>query len=251
MEQAPSVWTESFRVRAYEVDATAKASVSAVANWLQEVAGNHATALGWAVDALQTQGRTWVLARLHLRLGRLPAWREDVRVSTWPAGVHRLFALREFRIEEQSGREIGVATTGWLLLDLTTRRPVRLPNALEDIARSTPERALADPFAKLVEVDNAEMAKTFEVRFSDLDMNRHANNVSVIAWTLEALPEEVVLGGSLAELEVEFRAEAVRGDHVVVQAQRVSGEPASFLHRLLRESDGREIARARTVWPSV
>ncbi len=250
MDQAPAVWSENFRVRAYELDATAKGSVPAIANWLQEVAGNHATALGWAVDALQAQGRTWVLARLHLHLGLLPTWREDLRIRTWPAGVDRLFALREFRIEEQSGREIGVATTGWLLLDLTTRRPVRLPKDLEAIARRTPERVLADPFDRLPEVESPESEGAVGVRFSDLDMNRHANNVSVIAWTLEALPEEVVLGGSLAELEIEFRAEAVRGDTVVVQAQRVSVEPASFLHRLVRESDGREIARARTLWRS-
>jgi acyl-ACP thioesterase len=162
--------------------------------------------------------------------------------------VHRLYALREFRLVDPGGRELGIATTGWVLLDVAARRPVRLPNALEDIARSTPERVLADPFAKLPEVDGAEMAKTFEVRFSDLDMNRHANNVSVIGWALDALPDEVVLGSSPAELEIEFRAEAVRGDHILVQVQRTSGEPATFLHRLLRESDGREIARARTLW---
>jgi medium-chain acyl-[acyl-carrier-protein] hydrolase len=250
MDKAPAVWSEDFRVRAYEVDATGRASVPAVANWLQETAGNHATALGWAVDALQAQGRTWVLARLHLCLRHAPGWREDVRVATWPSGVHRLYALREFRLADPGGLELGIATTGWVLLDVAARRPVRLPKALEDIALSTPERVLADPFAKLPEVDGAEMAKTFEVRFSDLDMNRHANNVSVIGWALDALPDEVVLGSSAAELEIEFRAEAVRGDHIIVQVQRTSGEPAAFLHRLLRESDGREIARARTLWRS-
>jgi acyl-ACP thioesterase len=250
MEQAPPVWTESFRVRAYEVDATAKASVPAIANWLQEAAGNHATALGWAVDALQAQGRTWVLARLHLYLKHAPGWREDVRVATWPSGVHRLYALREFRVTGPGDRELGIATTGWVLLDLATRRPVRLPDDLEAIARSTPDRVLADPFAKLPEVDGAEIAKTFEVRFSDLDMNRHANNVSVIAWALEALPDEVVLDAALTELEIEFRAEAVRGDHILVQTQRAPEGSTAFLHRLLRESDGREIARARTVWRS-
>jgi len=250
MNQAPAVWCEDFRVRAYEVDASGRASVAAVANWLQETAGNHATALGWAVDALQAQGRTWVLARLHLRLAHAPAWREDVRVATWPSGVHRLYAVREFRITDPSEGEVGIATTGWVLLDLIARRPIRPPNALEEMARNTPERTLADPFAKLPELNGAGDAKTFEVRFSDLDMNRHANNVSVIGWALDALPDEVVLDASPEELEIEFRTEAVRGDRITVQVQRTSGESATFLHRLVRERDGREIARARTVWRS-
>jgi acyl-ACP thioesterase len=250
MEQAPPVWTESFRVRAYEVDATAKASVPAIANWLQETAGNHATALGWGMDALQARGRTWVLARLHLCLSHVPGWREDVRVTTWPSGVHRLYALREFRVTGPGDRELGIATTGWVLLDLTTRRPVRLPDELDEIAHITPDRVLADPFAKLPEVNGADAARTLVVRLADLDMNRHANNVSVIAWALEALPDEVVLDASLAELEIEFRAEALRGDHILVQTRRASEGSTAFLHRLLRESDGREIARARTVWRS-
>jgi medium-chain acyl-[acyl-carrier-protein] hydrolase len=250
VDQAPPVWTESFRVRAYEVDASGRASVAAVANWLQETAGNHATALGWAVDALRAQGCIWVLSRFHLRLVRQPEWREEVRVATWPSGVHRPYAVREFRITDLSEGELGIATTGWVLLDLATRRPIRPPNALEEMARSTPERVIADPFAKLPEVGRAEGTKTFEVRVSDLDMNRHANNVSVIGWALDALPDEVVLDGSPAELEIEFRAEVVRGDHITVQVQRTSGESAAFLHRLVRESDGREVARARTVWRS-
>ena len=250
MDQAPAVWCEYFRVRAYEVDASGRASVAAVANWLQETAGNHATALGWAVDALQAQGCTWVLSRFHLRLMRQPEWREEVRVATWPSGVHRLYAFREFRITDLSEGELGIATTGWVLLDLAARRPIRPPNALEEMARSTPERVIADPFAKLPEVGGAKGAKTFEVRFSDLDMNHHANNVSVIGWALDALPDEVVTGGAPAEVEIEFRAEAVRGDRITVQVQRTSGENTAFLHRLVRESDGREVAQARTVWRS-
>jgi medium-chain acyl-[acyl-carrier-protein] hydrolase len=250
VDQAPPVWAESFRVRAYEVDASGRASVVAVANWLQETAGNHATALGWAVDALQAQGCTWVLSRFHLRLVRQPEWREEVRVATWPSGVHRLYAVREFRMTDSNEDELGVATTGWVLLDLAARRPIRPPKALEEMALSTPERVIADPFAKLPEVGGAKGAKTFEVRHSDLDMNRHANNVSVIGWALDALADEVVTGGAPAELEIEFRAEAVQGDRITVHVKRTPGESAAFLHRLVREGDGREIARARTVWRS-
>ena len=250
MDEAPAVWSENFRVRAYEVDVSGRASVPTVCNWLQEAAGNHATALGWGVDDLQREGLTWVLSRFHLQLEHRPGWREEVAVATWPAGVQRLYALREFRVSSGARFELGVATTAWLLVNLSSLRPVRLPATLEEIARDAPERVLDDAFAKLPELANAEFEIAIDVRFADLDMNRHANNVSLIAAILEPLPEEVVLGRFLTELEIEFRTEAVHGDHVVVQAQRVSGEPTGFLHRLLRESDGREIARARTVWRS-
>jgi medium-chain acyl-[acyl-carrier-protein] hydrolase len=246
--QQDAVWSETFRVRAYEVDASGRASVPALCNWLQEAAGNHATALGWGVDALQERGLTWVLARFHLRLARQPGWRQDVRVRTWPAGVQRLYAVREFRISSVEGGELGLATTAWLLVGLSNLRPVRLPTALEEMARDTPGRVLNDPFAKLPELNGPEFEAAVGVGLADLDMNRHANNVSLIAAALEPLPDDVVLGGGLTELEMEFRAEVLRGDRLQAHARREGGEGMRFVHRLVRERDGREVARARTAW---
>ncbi len=241
------VWTDAYRVRAYEVGGDGRATLPSVCNWLQETAGNHATALGWAVDALQAQGRTWVLSRFHLRLDERPRWRDEVRVTTWPAGVQRLFALREFTLADGEGRRIGIATTGWLLLDLATRRPVRSLAEVEAIARRAPGRVLDDPFDKLPEAGpDAETA--LEVRFADLDMNHHANNVSVITWALEALPAEVALGAGGVELEVDFRAEARHGETILARARRDDAAPVTFHHALVRAGDGREIARARSVW---
>ena len=248
MTDAPAVWTDEYRVRAYEVGADGRATLPAVCNWLQETAGNHATALGWAVDTLRAQGRTWVLSRLHLRLAAVPAWRDEVRVTTWPAGVHRVFALREFRISDGDGRDIGVATTGWLLLDLATHRPLRSLAEVEAIARSAPGRVLDDPFDRLPEAASPASERLVEVRFADLDMNHHANNVSVIAWALEALPEEIALGAACVELEVDFRAEARHGETILVRAEREPGAPGAFRHTLVRAGDRREVARARSLW---
>lgn len=250
MDEAPAVWSENFRVRAYEVDVSGRASVATVCNWLQETAGNHVTALGWAVDDLAPRGLTWVLSRLHLRLHRLPGWRDDVQIVTWHAGVLRLYGVREFRLTDAQGRELGTATSAWLLIDLKSRRPTRPLGALPALDQHSAARILVDPFDKIPGPASPERETTLATRLADLDMNRHANNVSVIAWAVEALPEEVVLGGSLAELEIEFRAEAVHHDRIVAQVQRIVADPPAFLHRLVREGDGREIARARTLWRS-
>ena len=93
-----TVWRESFRVRASEMGPDARLRLPALFDLFQEAAGNNAAALGWGSDVLLARGQTWILSRLTLRLLALPAWREDITVETWPAGVHRLWALREFRV---------------------------------------------------------------------------------------------------------------------------------------------------------
>ncbi len=241
------MWSETFRVRAYEVDASGRTSVPALCNWLQEAAGNHAASLGWGIEDLHEKGLTWVLSRLHLRLADQPGWHDDVVVSTWPAGVRRLYAIREFRITA-GGRELGVATTAWLLVNVSTLRPARLPAAIDEIARDCPGRTLDDPFEKLPELEHPEFEVALGVRYADLDINRHANNVSLIACTLEPLPDGIAVARMLTELEIEFRAEALHADRLLAAVQGDLGEGWRFLHRLARERDAREIARARSVW---
>jgi acyl-ACP thioesterase len=199
------------------------------------------------VHDLGARGQTWVLARLLLRLDRPVSWGESVRVATWPAGTHRLFALRDFRLVDANGGAIGTATSGWVLMHLATRRPVRPPAEIEALEARAPGRALVDGMDKLLAPEAPWREQAIEVRHGDLDVNGHANNVAVIGWALEALADEE-LARVPVELAVEFRAEAVRGDVIASRASSPGNESATFAHALVRSRDGRELARVRTVW---
>lgn len=246
VETVPAVWVEPFRVRAYEVGVHGRLGALDLCNWLQEAAGNHATALGWSVDQLAPRGLTWVLSRLHLRMDAFPRWREEVAVRTWPAGAHRLYALREFSVERPDGEVLGRATTGWMLISLASRRPVRPPAQVEELARQAPPRVIEDSFVHLSRPTETTMERPFTVRFHDLDLNRHANNVAVIAWTLESVPAETLATAHLSALEIEFRGESRAGERIASRVQPIGD--GDFVHALARVDDGREIARARTLW---
>ena len=47
-------------------------------------------------------------------------------LETWPSGIDRLFAIRDFRMV--AGEEVLLrATSEWMVIDVNRRRPVRLP----------------------------------------------------------------------------------------------------------------------------
>ncbi len=133
-------YREVFRVRASEVGPGGTMRLPALLDLFQDVAGTNATALGWGSDALLADGKTWVLSRFHLRLAALPAWREEIGVETWPSGVHRVFALREFRASGADGRLLAEATSAWLLVAVPSKRPLRPPPEIEAIAAGMPPR---------------------------------------------------------------------------------------------------------------
>lgn len=246
---AAQAYRDTYTVRAYESTAEGVASVQAICNYLQETAGNHSRRLGFSIEQLTKMGLTWMLARLRLHLTAMPRWREAVDIETWPSGSDGLRALRDFLIYD-SGAIIGRATSLWLAIDLQRRRPTRLPVFISATVAEGIEPAVEHDFPSLDVPDEYEHAAEFNVRHSDLDMNRHVNNVRYVEWALESLPLELADASSLAELDVQFKAETYAGDRVRATAARESddGHQVSYLHRVVALKDNREVALLRTNW---
>ncbi|MCE5249770.1 hypothetical protein LLG96_06070 [bacterium] len=240
-------WTGTYPVRTYEIDAAGRLSVVSLCNYLQDAAGNHAHELGLSIHDLNTRNYTWVLSRLVVNMKQYPVWKDRLTVRTWPSGIHRLFALRDFSITDSGGSVIGVASSGWLVIDTLTRRPVRIEPFIENLI-VIPDRAVVHSFEKLPQPARIDNERQFNVRYGDLDINGHVNNVSYIGWTIESVPRTVLESSVLSELEIDYLAETYLGDRVIARSGSQDGDRVSFLHSLFREGDGQEIVRARTVW---
>ncbi len=240
--------TEHYPIRSYEIDAGNRLTVPSLCNYLQESAGLHARQLGVSVEQLRREGMTWFLWRLHVRTCALPAWGEVVTVETWPAELGKPFAIRDFRLRHGE-HEIGVATSAWLLMDIVKMRPIRrFPAHLRDLHPDPPQRALADSFHRLPGCEAPSrpgMACDVILRRGDLDLNGHLNHVAAIAALLEAAPAEFVDRHRPASLEAEFRGEGRYGDPLQARCRL---EDSELQHVLVRKSDGKELARARSRW---
>lgn len=241
-------YEERFYVRSYDVTDHGVLSPLAMMNYLQEAAYQHARKLHLSFHDLREKGMLWVLSRINLALDTLPSWDEPVTVRTWPSGMKRLFALRDFEIVDGSGDVFGQAVSAWLAIDGETRRPVRMDRTLGRAFADIP-KVLDTSLDKLPEIGEASGDQLFPVRYRDIDVNGHVNNVSLVEWLIEALPLEMLESASLAELEVNFLAEAGRRDTVESRWCRVEGSDShEYLHSVVRSSDGTEFVRARTKW---
>jgi medium-chain acyl-[acyl-carrier-protein] hydrolase len=237
-----------FTVHTFEVDAFGLLAAPALTDFLAEAAGRHATVLGVGLDTLMARGLTWVLARQRVEILQPPRLHQEVEVETWPSGLDRLAALRDFRVRAADGTELARATSQWFVLDLRTRRP-RPPEVVLDPARFSlrdAPRAAAFTDRKLSPLARWDVEKRFQVRYADIDQNLHVNNGSYLAWALEATPRDVWQGSRPAELEVQYRAECTLGSAVLSRA--AAGPDGAFAHAIVREEDGKELARLHTRW---
>jgi len=241
-------WTESFRVRSYEVTPSERASLQALCNYMQEAAGNSARDLGFSMEALLERGQAWVLARLRMELDRYPRWKDTVQVETWPSGLDRLYATRAFILHDGDGA-FARASSAWLVIDTERRRPTRPPAILRDVDLPDRDAPLTLSLDPIPAPEHTDCEQRFQVRFSDLDLNRHVNNVRYVEWAVEAVPERVLTHYQPAALDIQFRAETTFGDTIVTQAQQLDGgDTLTYRHQVSRAADGRTAARATTRW---
>jgi len=236
---------EKFTVRSYEMDVQGVASVPAICNYLQEVAGNHATELGVAVDHLFKKNMTWVLSRLHIQVFRFPFWREEIKIETWPSGRQRKFATRDFLIFDQKHNILVKATSSWMIIDLKTQKPIVMPEFMDEIRLPDRQRAIDDSFPKMILPKNPNLEQKFDVRLGDLDINQHVNNVKYIEWALESVPLDIWKAKILASLEISFRAETKHGERIIIQTEQ---NEDIFLHRVISEDDQRDLAVLKSTW---
>lgn len=246
-----NIWQEHYRIRSYEVDCRNRLSILSIINYMQEAASRHAESLGVSIQQLLNENRTWLLSRLKIKISAYPGWNDRVRINTWPTGAQQLFALRDFKLSDGRSRPLAAAISAWLVIDLEKRRPIRIDSFLKRLNPVDGCHTIDGGLGKLPALKNHTHESLFVVRYSDLDINQHANNVKFVEWVIESLPAPVLDSRALSGLEVNFLAEAFHGDQIIATCSAQNADNTRFLHCLTRKQDGRELLRAVTDWGDI
>lgn len=173
-------YSKDFEVLSFQVNPEKKLRWAALGDILQELAWKHADSRDFG-QQLHEQGRIWVLSRFSIEVKRMPVWGDVLKVHTAARGVDKLFALREFLVEDQNGEILATAMSAWILLDVATRRPLRPQQVLPvELFPTVVDINLLPP--KIQVPANMEKGPLLEVGYADLDINHHVNNVAYIRW---------------------------------------------------------------------
>ena len=214
----PSLST-SFRPTGHEVDAHKRIRLTSFLQKTQEAAEAHATLYNCGYQVLIKQNIVWVLSRMQIEVSRMPEWDEPVRLDTWHKRVERIFALRDFQLFDSQEKLIIKATSAWLLMDLHSRRMLRVEHVLPYLALvNIPQDAISAVPGKLIVPEGAhlELKQRHQVVYSDLDLINHVTNTKYVEWALDLLPVEAHHQGlhSMTSFQINFNLEARGGDTV-------------------------------------
>jgi medium-chain acyl-[acyl-carrier-protein] hydrolase len=244
----PPVWKRQFTVHAHDADWEQEARLTAICNYFQEAAWEHAEHLRVGFHDLGSSNLLWVLSRFYIEIEEYPKWTDRVTVETWPKGFDRLLALRDFELKNSSGKICARATSGWIMVDSESKRPRKADTFPELLAAINSRPAVDRRFGKLAPIsgtvkESEETEKT--ILHGDIDLNNHVNNVKYIEWIVD---NESRLRGSLAvkprALEIHYLGEGLFGQECLIISAPHPEKTGTKMYETVRPADNTVLFRA-------
>jgi len=205
------------RVRYSETDEHGRLSIGSLVNYFQDCAVFQAESIGDSFRDLEGLHRAWILASWQILIDRMPAFGERVQVSTWAYEFKVFYGLRNFVLADENGPACRANST-WILLDMDTMKPVRVPDEVAAAYGCGPK--LNMPYCgrkiALPEAIQPVEAEHFRISEHHLDTNHHVNNGQYIQMALDELEETE----GIKQLRIEYRQQAHLGDEICPQIYR-------------------------------
>jgi medium-chain acyl-[acyl-carrier-protein] hydrolase len=162
--------------------------------------------------------------------------------------VNRDRPFRQFSIADLSSKILGIARSAWLVLDLKSRKPQKIEPLFKPVLHLFDPLSPAEEPEKLPAPTQPASTKSYGVRYSDIDIHHHVNNIRYIEWILDSVPLEMNQTHQIHTFEINFLAESSYEDVLLIETETFQEFPPVFLHRVSREGEGKELCRARTGW---
>lgn len=212
-----AVYQESFTVSQLHIDCHGKCKPSVLLYFAQEVAGNHCNAL----VPEQPGHLFWALSRNKVQFTRIPTLGETITLETWPLPATRVAYPRSTIAYDEAGNEVFRAISLWVLMDKDSRAMVLpgksgvdVPGILRGTELTVPHSILPVPLQN---------RSPRQVRYTDLDQNKHMNNTRYLDWVEDLLPSAFFEAHSLRELTLCYLNEALEGQTLSLNWELLDG----------------------------
>ena len=245
-----SIYSQEFTIGSFDSDWHGNAKLTRICNYLQEIAGNHVDQIGQGLEDLNENNHAWVLSRLRIKIIRPAKWKESIRIETFPTGIKGLFGARDFRIFDADNKVIALASSNWLVVDLNSHRPIRPHEVVKNMPLGNYPEVFEKELDKLAPLSqDAEFIEEIKVHYSDIDINRHVNNVKYLKWLIDALPIETLTEKPVSELEINFLHELKLGEQIQI-FQELNDENHMSC-KIKSKTTGKENCRARIIFNQI
>ena len=218
-------------------------------NHMLNAADFHSTDRGFGMRYLMTIQRSWVLSRLAIEMEEMPKMYTKFNVETWVESAMRYFTSRNFRVVDNEGKVYGYGRSIWAMIDTETRQPTdifAIDNRAIDNWIEKDKECPIDKGGRVKMGDGADLVRTIDTYYNDVDINGHINSVKYIEHVLDLWDIDWYREHQVKRFEIAYVAEAHQGDRLSFYREQ-TGEN-EYCVRICKTDDaaGEEIETCRS-----
>lgn len=202
------VYTKSYKIEYSDINQFGELTFPKLFNHLGDIAFNHADAISSKYNAKSKFSYAVVWTKMRVSMTYIPRWNDIIFVSTWisPLQSNQRDAFRNFKILDSSKKMIGFGYGKLLFFDLKQRIAIPIPTDL--LSYPTHSEILDNHrFSQLDLITHTAKETRQMVKFQDLDIYKHASNVSYLKWVINHLDAEFLTNYHLRSAEIHFLKE--------------------------------------------
>lgn len=232
----------------FHCDFSHRLFIGHLGNHMLNAADFHSRDRGFGMDFLNSIRKTWVLSRLAIEMDEMPAQYQKFYVETWVESAMRYFTSRNFRVVDNDGKVYGYGRSIWAMIDTESRQPTDIFSIDNGAINNWIVDDKACPIDKGGRVkmgDGAELIRTIETQYNDVDINGHINSVKYIEHVLDLWNLDWYREHQIKRFEIAYVAEAHQGDKLSFYREQ-TGEN-EFCIRICKDGDV-ECCRSKVVF---
>ena len=200
------------RVRYSEIGPDYNMKISSLIARMQDCCVFHSSNVGRGPAIWKSTRCAWLVLTWQVRIRSLPVFETPVTTRTWAYEFKGFEGMRNFTVRDDKGQLLADAGSRWLYFDLNRQRPVRVPPEESGAFGLEPKLEDFEYAPRRIAMPEGpwETERSFEVVPTNIDTNRHVNNLQYIDMALAYLPE----GFPVEEVRVEYVRQALLGDRL-------------------------------------
>ena len=244
-----SKFSKKYTINIYDVDSHYKCKYSSLMNYLWDVVVSQSDSLGETDNGL-VNNCIWVLLKYDLDIIEYPKFRDVITVETDIVGVKKLYGYRSFTIKDSKENILISGLSTAILIDFEKRKPVKISSEQYEVYGIEKELEENIPLDDFLNIDEIKYSKDYHVRYSDVDINKHVNNVKYMEIAIDTLPRDIINNYKISNIKVLFKKEATDGDTLEVNSDViVSNEnELTTLHTISHSNNNKPITKLEFKW---
>jgi acyl-ACP thioesterase len=187
----------------YDFDLNMAIKPSAILNYFQDIAAEHAEKLNVGKTKLSPNGLFWILSKVKVNFLNDFKFGENIILITAPRPKGKIIFERDYQIKNELNVILADGMSKWCLIDKNTKKIIPSNNINYPIIKYENIPATSD--IELFSIDlNFDFCYSYTPKYSDLDFNGHVNNAKYADFIFNAIDFNEICRKKIKSFQINY-----------------------------------------------